>query len=386
MMSVRWNRLWTVSGLLGIAVALAACGSSPAAPGGSGSGAPGGSGASLEEVYQEVDGLTGKKRMDRLVEMAEEAGGKVGWYYVGDMDPLIEGFEEATGLTVAGYETISEDMSERAGQEHETNQQGSDVLLGAGVDLRTLDSQGLLAPLRTPVLDDVDKSYKGHNAISPYANLMVPSYNTDLVPPDQQPTSYEDLFGNPPGNMGIEIGDWQWYENLVLKYFVEQKGMTEQEAIDLITEGVAGAQQVEGHSLVVELLASGEYAASPHSFSHSVIPLVEDEAPITLVENNKEMPAIVLTNTMGLTDGGPNPAGGLALLEWLMSTEAQKTFADLGYPIPSNAYAGENILDQYPDAIVADLYLTDTPKEQEAWQAKYDALLQAIGGKTASED
>jgi iron(III) transport system substrate-binding protein len=383
-MSVRLIRFGTLMGLLGIAASVAACGEAPTDS--NDSGAPGGSGASLEEVYQEVEGLTGEERMNRLVEMAEENGGKVGWYYVGDMTALIEPFEEATGLDVADYQTISEDLAERAGQEHETDQQGSDLLLGAGVDLRTMDEEGILAPLETPALDDVDQSYKGANAISPYANLMVTSYNTDLVPSDQQPTSYEDLFGNPPGNMGIEIGDWQWYQNLVLKYFVEQKGMTEQEAIDLITRGVQGSQQVEGHSLISELLASGEYAATPHSFAHSTTPLIEDEAPIALAENSADMPAVILINTMGLTEGGPNPAGGLALLEWLMSEEGQGIFADLGYVIPSNAYTGESVLDQYPDAIEADLYLTDTPQDQDEWQTKYDELLQAIGGDTESEE
>jgi len=366
-----------------IAVSVAACGPSPIETGGK-SASGGGSGTSLDAVYTEVEGLTGTERMDRLVALAQEAGGQVGWYYVGKMDPLIEAFEEQTGLSIEGYQGVSEDLAERVGQEAATNQQGSDLVLGAAVDLRTMDGERLLGELKTPALDDVDEGYKGYNAIAPYANVMVLTYNNDLIPPDRQPRSYEDLFRNPPGNMGVETGDWQWYENIVRKYFMEQKGMSEQQAIDLITNGLRGAQQMEGHSLLVELLASGQYGATPHTFAHTVEPLVEAQSPVVYAAPSGDTPPVLLTNSMALTNGGPNPAGGLALLEWLMGPEGQKMFADMNYATTSNAYTGPSVLDDYPNTLVADLYLTDTPEDVTAWQAKYQELLQSIGGKPAS--
>jgi iron(III) transport system substrate-binding protein len=379
-MSVRLIRLSSAVGAFGLAVSLAACGSSPTDS--EGGDASGGSGGSLDEVYQEVDGLEGEERMDRLVELAEENGGKVGWYYVGDMTALIDGFEEATGLSVVDYQTVSEDLAERAGQEFQTDQQGSDLLLGAAVDLETLDGDGVLGTLETPAVEDVDESYTGPNAIAPYANLFATAYNTDLIEPGQEPSSYEELFDGSYGRLGIETGDWYWYQAVVRQYFMDKKGMTEQEAIDLITDGLASASQVEGHSLLAELLASGEYAATPHTFTHSVVPLVEADAPIDFVENSDDIPPVALTNTMGITEGGPNPAGGLALLEWLMSSDGQQIFADLNYLTTSNSFTGESIRDDFPTPLVVD---TGNAEDQQEWQAKYDELLQTIGGKTIAE-
>jgi iron(III) transport system substrate-binding protein len=381
-MSTQLRKIGAMAAGFSIALSVASCGASPVESGGDS--AAGGSGTSLQAVYDSVEGLTGTERKDRLVELAQEAGGEVGWYYVGKMDPLIEAFEEQTGLSVAAYQGISEDLAERVGQEHTTNQQGSDLVLGAAVDLRTMDGEGLLGELKSPSLDDADEGYKGFNAISPYANITVLAYNNDLIPPDQQPSSYEELYRNPPGNMGIEMGDWQWYENLVRKYFMEQKGMSEQDAIDLITNGLRGAQQVEGHSLLVELLAGGQYGGTPTAFAHTIEPLVEAQSPIAYGVSSAETPPILLTNAMALTQGGPNPAGGLVLLEWLMGAEGQQMFADMNYAPTSNAYTGPSVLDKFPNSIVADLFLTDSPEDIRAWQGKYQELLQSIGGKPAS--
>ncbi|AKS33736.1 ABC transporter substrate-binding protein [Mycolicibacterium goodii] len=384
-MKIRMAGLPALAGGLSIALLVAACGPSPIESGGKSAFGGGASDEALQAVYAQVEGLTGTARTDRLVQLAKEDGGQVGWYYVGKMDPLVKAFEEQTGLKISGYQGVSEDLAERAGQEFRTNQQGSDLVLGAAVDLRTMDGEGILGELKSPALDDVDEGFKGYNAIAPYANVMVLSYNKDLVPPDKQPTSYEDLFRNPPSGMGVETGDWQWYENLVRKYFMEQKGMSEQQAIDLITNGLRSAQQVEGHSLLVELLASGQYGATPNSFAHSIEPLVKAQSPVTYAASKGDTPPFLLTNAMALTRGGPNPAGGLVLLEWLMSPDGgQKIFADMNYGTTSNKYTGPTVVDQYSNAIVADLYLTDTPDDVRNWQVKYQELLQSIGGRPAS--
>lgn len=382
-MSSRSTRTSFLLALASAAVLVTACGSSPAGSGGADPAASE-SASSLAEVYSAVEGLTGDEREQTLIDLADEAGGSVGWYYVGDMTALVDAFQEETGLTVEAYQGTSEGISERARQENQTNQQGSDLLTGAAVDLRTLDEADVIADLDTPVLDWVDDDFKGSNAISPYAILQQPAYNTSLVPAQDQATSWEEVFSSPAGRMGLEVGDWQFYENLVRQYYVDQLGMAEDEAIAQITTGLTGAQQVEGHSLQTELLASGQYGVIPNAFGHSVALVQDNGAPIAFGEGEADLPPFVLTNTMGITERGPNPAGGLLLLEWLMGADAQQIFADGNFATTSSEFEGDDVLDRYDDEVVQTLYLTDTPEDQAEWQDRFDALLQSIGGTPAT--
>ena len=384
-MKVRTRSLRGAAALLAVGVVVAACGSSPTDSGGAKAASGGSSGGDLQSVYKAVDQLTGQERYDKLLKMAKDAGGTVGWYHSGDMKPEVEAFEQATGLKVNDFQATSERVAERVVQEKKAGQQGSDVVLGGTSDIVALDKEGGLADLTSPVLDYVDDGYKNDFSVSPIAIMEMPTYNTQKIQVGQLPRTWEDFFSHPPGRIGIEITDWEWYESIVRKYFEKQKGMTEQQAIDLITNGLKGAQQVDGHTLVANLLASGQYAYVPDMFAHYLPGLAKSGAPISYDHLSPDMPPFVVTLNIGLTKGGKNPAGGLLLIEWLMGKDGQKVVADQNYVPTSSQYDGQTLVKQYPNAILQDLYLTDTPEDQKAWQAKFDQLLQSIGGTPISK-
>lgn len=367
-------------------VMLAACGASPTDTGGGKPASSGSGNNDLQAVYKAVEGLSGQQRVDKLTQLAKDAGGTVGFYHSGDLKPEAQAFEKATGLKVNDFQATSERVMERVSQEQKANQQGSDVVLGGAADMKHLGDQGGLDDLKSPVTDYVGADYKSGHDVSPIAIMDMPTYNTEQVSADKLPKTWEDLFRNPPGRLGIEITDSPWYETIIRKYFMQQKGMSEADAINLVNNAYRGAQQIDGHTLVANLLASGQMAYVANVYAHYVPGLVKSGAPISYDNLSPTMPPFVETLTAGITKGGKNPAGGLLLLEWLMGPDGQKVIAGQGYVPTSNQYqGGQTLLQKYPNAIVQDLYLTDTDQDNKYWDDKFQALLQFIGGKPASK-
>lgn len=384
-MNIATKSLRRAAVLLAVGAVVAGCGSSPTDTGGGAQGGSGSGGADLQSVYSAVSGLTGQQRYDKLLQMAKDAGGTIGFYHAGDLTPEVSAFEQATGLKVNDFQATSERVMERVTQEEQASRQASDVVLGAGGDMQNLNAAGGLATLNTPTLGDVVADFKTTYDISPYALMEMPTYNTDKVNVAKLPKTWEDLFRNPPGRLAIEITDEDFYETLVRKYFMQQKGMSEQAAINLVTKGYQGAQQVDGHTLVANLLASGQYAYVPNLFAHYVAKLQKSGAPISYDHLSPTMPPFVTNLFAGLTKGGKNPAGGLLFIEWLMGPDGQKVIAGQDYVPVSKEYQGTTLLKQHPNAIVQNLYLTDTAKQTADWKAKFQALLQSIGGKPATQ-
>lgn len=380
-MKVRIN-LRSAAAVLAAGALVAGCGSSPTDSGGAGGGKTG----DLQSVYKAVNGLTGTQRYDKLLSLAKKVnGGTIGYYHPGEMKPEVKAFEKQTGLKVNDFQATSERVMERITQEQKAGQQGSDVVLGGSDDMQALTKEGGLAKLNTPVSADVGKDFKSAYDVSPIAIMEMPTYNTDKVSANKLPKSWEDLFRHPPGRLAIEITDQSWYETIIKKYFEKQKGMSEQDAIKLITGGFKGAQQVDGHTLVANLLASGQYAYVPNLFAHYVPGLKKSGAPISYDGLAPNMPPVLTTLSIGLTKGAKNPAGGLLFLEWMMAKEGQKVIASKDYVPTSSTYTGTTLYKQHPNALISNFYLTDSAQEQQDWKNKFQKLLQSIGGKPASK-
>lgn len=373
--------------LLSVGLILAGCGASPtdSAAGGGEDGD-----AALQEVYDAVDGLTGQERFDALLEMAEEEAdqGPFGFYHSGTFTAEIEAFQELTGLEVGDFEATSERVAERVVSENEAGRPGSSVVLGGADDMSNLMLAGGLSELETVTRDTVGEDFQGDGWVSPIAIMEMPAYNSDAVSPEDLPETWEDFFTNFGGRIGIELTDWSWYASLVQSYFVEQQGMTEDEAIAFVTEGLRGASTVDGHTLTANLLASGQFDYVPNVFAHYVPDLQESGAPISYEGLSPDMPPFVVALGAGLTADNTHPASGLLFLEYLMSAEGQELIAARDYVPTADTYTGETLLDQYPNAIPDRVGIDegeDIVAVQELWKQRFDELLRAAGTTQVDE-
>lgn len=335
----------------------------------------------LEDVYAAVAGLTGQARYDKLLELAEAENAAVELYAVGNTDPLTEAFTDGTGIEVNVFNANSEQLAERVLSENSANRVGSDVLIGSPNDLDPLSKMGVLAKLDTPVLQDLDPSFYSDYWFESDTVLMVGSWNTDELAPEDVPRSHEELFTSFSGRIGVEATDWSWYYHIIHDYFVAEKGMTEEEAIDMLTEGLQGATIVQGHTLLATLLASGEFDYSPNAFAHSVLDLQEKGAPVTIGDTQFEgMPVFLSGHAMGIAEGAPHPATALLFAEFSMSEAGQAAIASIGNQALSQSYSGDTLIKTtFPDYIDLKIGVFGTEEQQQDWQDKYNDLLQSIG-------
>jgi ABC-type Fe3+ transport system substrate-binding protein len=388
--NIRANVARTVAPLLSVGLLLAACGSSPTdTPSAEGKAGDCSNGNSLKEVYAATDGQTGEEYTATLAKLAKDEQQPFGFYHSGTFTKEIEAFQkEYDGLKVGDFEATSERVMERARSEQKAGRVGSAVVLGADDDMDALTREGGLDDLQVPSLDFVGDAQKGDTWVSPIGIMTMPSYNSKSLPKEDLPKSWEDFFTNFKGKAGIEITDWEWYGGMVTRYLMGQKGMSEEDAIAMVTKGLHNAQTVDGHTLVASLLASNQYNYVPGAFAHYIPDLQADGAPVQYQDLPADMPPFYLQLGVGVSKGTCQAASGLLFIDFLMSKEGQDIIASRNYIAPSSTYDGETLLDKYPNYLEAAPLLKDGQTQEQAnqeWAQKYDELLRTIGGKPLSD-
>jgi iron(III) transport system substrate-binding protein len=361
-----------------VALIAAACSSPPTdegepSPGGGGGGELVDVTEQLNDIYAQLEGLDPEARREKLIELAGEEGGSFNAYGSTNLDdifPMIDEFEGQTGLEVNYYRASSSDILTRVLQEADANFPGADVVFTNGPELTVIDQEGLLAPLNSPVTDDVPPEGVFDNWVWLYLNTFVGSWNTDRV--SQGPGTWEDLLAIEQ-NLALEVGDFDWFATLVKSYFMEEKGMSEEEAVDLFRQAANNASLVDGHTLMAELLAAGEYDVAGSTYLHRILQLKKDEAPVEW-ETGPE-PIVIRPNGIAVHRYGVHPASALLFLEFMM-TDAQELLLEIDRQPASAGIEGGGIPEGV-ESLVVDLdALLD---EREKWEGLWEEIIEGSG-------
>jgi iron(III) transport system substrate-binding protein len=371
--------LWAVA----LALVVGACGSPPTTeeeqPTG-GATPQGGGGAlkdvtpRLQEISSELEGLDPKARRDKLIAMAEEEGGSFNAYGSTNLDdifPMIDAFEEATGLEVNYYRASSSDILQRVLQEAKANFPGADLIFTNGPELTVIDREGLLAPLDSPVTADIPEQGVFPTWAWLYLNTFTASWNTDLVSPEQAPKTWEDVLAYGDG-LALEVGDFDWFATLVKTYFAD-KGMSEEEAVDLFRPAAANARLVDGHTLMAELLVAGEYEVAASTYLHRVLQFEREDAPIAW-EPPVE-PIIIRPNGIGIHKNAQHPASALLFLEFML-TDAQDLLLEIDRQPASEGVEGGGIPEGVETTIVD---LAALLEERDKLEGLWEQIIEESG-------
>jgi iron(III) transport system substrate-binding protein len=380
----------TVAPLLSVGLLIAACGSSPTDTESDGGKAGDCSkGHSPQEVYDATKGQSGEEYASTLAKLAKDEQQPFGFYHSGTFTEEIEAFQKKyDGLKVGDFDATSERVMERVRSEKKAGRVGSATVLGGDEDLEALNLEGGLAKLEAPSREFLTEDQQGDTWVSPVGIMAMPSYNSKSLSKDELPKSWEDFFTNFKGEVGIEITDWPWFSAVVTRYLMGEKGMSEKDAIAMVTKGLHNAQTVDGHTLVASLLASKQYDYVPNVYAHYIPGLQADGAPVEYQDLPADMPPTYLQLGIGLTEGTCQAASGLLFIDFLMSKEGQDIIASRNYIAPSSTYEGETLLDKYPNAMPDGPVVKDGQTQQEAndeWAQKYDEVLRTIGGKPLTD-
>src|SRR3954467_2083840 len=273
--------------------------------------------ASLEEMasYQGAD------RTQRLVEGAKKEG-PLSMYTSAqgdDMGALVSAFEKKYGIKVSMFRTSSEKVLQRAVTEARANRHTVDVLETNGPELESMHREKILQKVSSPHHANlIGPALRPHGEwVGTRLNVFVQAYNTKLVKKEDLPKSWEDML-HPKwkGKLGIEAEDSDWLAGVM-------EDLGEARGIKLFKEIVAknGMSVRKGHTLLTQLVASGEVPFALTVYNYKAEQLKQKGAPIAWLAVGT---AIARPNGLAIAKRAPNPHAALLFYDFEISEEGQK--------------------------------------------------------------
>ena len=280
-----------------------------------------------------------------------------------DSVPITEAFEKRTGVKVQLWRASSEKVLQRAITEARAGRFTCDVLETNGPEMEALYREHLLEPFHSPHFRDLPPSaFAPHrHYVADRFNFFTIGYNTNLVKPDEVPNTYEDLV-HPRwvGRVGIESSDVDWFGALV-------KAMGEQRGLAYFRKLAESKPQMRtGHTLMAELVASGEIPLAATLYNHNVERLVVKGAP---VKWKPLPPTFGRPNAIGVAKRAPHPNAALLFADFMLSKEGQTLIKERNR-VPASL-AVDTHLNKFPYQMIDPVITLD---ESEKWEKLWSEL------------
>jgi iron(III) transport system substrate-binding protein len=234
-----------------------------------------------------------------------------------DSVPLTEAFEKKTGIKVQLWRASSEKVLQRAITEARAGRFSPDILETNGPEMEALYRENILEEFYSPHFRDLPgAAFPRHrHYVADRFNFFTIGYNTNLVKAAEVPNSYEELV-HPrwAGRVGIEGSDVDWFGALV-------KSMGEEKGLAFFRKLADSKPQIRtGHTLMAELVASGEIPLAATLYNHNVERLIVKGAP---VKWKAIQPTFGRPNAIGVAKRAPHPHAAMVFVDFMLSKEGQ---------------------------------------------------------------
>jgi ABC-type Fe3+ transport system substrate-binding protein len=238
-----------------------------------------------------------------------------------DMGPQVTAFEKKYGIKVRQWRASSEDVARRVINEQRAGRFEADVVETAGPDMEVLFREKVLQTFHTPVSAELlpSATHAHRQWITTRINLFVGGYNTKLIAAADAPKRYEDLLdARWKGKLAVEASDANWFMQLASL-------MGEDKAVKLFRDVVArnGMSVRKGHSLLANLVPTGEIPLALTLYGYRVEQLKKEGAPIEILYLP---PVIGLPTGTGIVRSAPHPHAAALLADFFL-TDAQRIIA-----------------------------------------------------------
>jgi len=284
---------------------------------------------------QADSGLATYQGADRLQRIAEAAKreGELTIYTstpVEDMKVLTDAFERKYGIKTKVWRASSEKVLQRAVAEARAQRFDVDAFDTNGPQLEALVREKLLTPVWSPSLASLvpEARFAHQSWVGTRLLIFVLAYNTKLVRRTELPASY-DGFADPKwkGRLGIEAEDSDWFATISTL-------MGEAKAETLFRSIVAanGVSVRKGHTLLTQLVASGEVPVALTVYNYKAEQLKNQGAPIDWYVIP---PAIARANGVGVAARAPHPNAALLWYEFELGEEGQRLLLSRDF-VPTN--------------------------------------------------
>jgi iron(III) transport system substrate-binding protein len=315
----------------------------------------------------DVASYTGADRQQKLFEGAKKEG-QLNIYtsaQTDDMGALVKAFEaKYPGIKVSIWRSSSEKVLQRAVQEARANRAAMDVAETNGPELESMHREKILVAVKSPHHKDlIEQAIRPHGEwVGTRLNVFVQAYNTNAVKKDEVPKRWEDL-ANPKwkGKLGIEQEDADWLAGQYAEMGADKAAKVFKQIVD--TNGISVRK---GHTLLTQLVASGEIPLALTVYNYKAQQLKEKGAPIDWFHIG---PAIARPNGIGMAKNAPNPHAAVLFYDFEISEEGQKILAGRDF-VPTNRRV-DTPLAKIPMKFVDARIALD---EYQKWEKNYEEL------------
>jgi iron(III) transport system substrate-binding protein len=304
----------------------------------------------------------GADRDRRLLEGAKKEQRVVVYTVLNPKDsvPVTQAFEKRYGVKVEIWRASSEKVLQRALAEARAGRFAVDAFELNGPETEALYREGLLEEFHSPHLASLPPAAipKHRHYAANRFNFFTIAYNTNLVKPEEVPQRYEDL-AHPrwAGRIGIEASDTDWFGSIV-KWMGEEKGLAFFRQL-----AQQRPQMRTGHTLMAELVSSGEIPLAATIYNHNAERLLLKGAPIRWKALE---PTFGRLNAVAVAKRAPRPHAALLFVDFMLSPEGQTLMKERNR-VPASA-AVESNLNRFPyEMIDPAIVLDEAPKWEKIW-------------------
>ena len=245
------------------------------------------------------------------------------------LEPIKQGFERKYPFIKFEFlRANSAQLVQRVLAENRARSNQSDaVIAGAGP---ALAQTGFTQPFSSPVLAAYPKNHIGPNGSYAATRFSYEGigFNTRLVKADEAPQSYEDLLN--PKWRGKMV--WSNSQETGAPFFITQMRQIMGEDKALAYFKALSQQQIATQSAslrsVLDQVITGEYAIGIAMALHHVGISQAKGAP---VGGTMHDPVLARAEDVVLLKAAPHPHAGMLLVDFILSEEGQKIFADAQY-------------------------------------------------------
>jgi iron(III) transport system substrate-binding protein len=271
----------------------------------------------------EIAAFSGPDRIAKLIAGAKKEGA-INIYTsetVEDIGALSLAFAAKYGVKLNVWRGSSEDILQRAVVEARGGRFDADAFETGATAMESLHRELLLQRIDSPAAADL-----APEAIQPHRqwtgtryNIFVAAYNTRLIAGSALPKGYDDLVDPRwKGKLGIEADDSDWF-GAVIAALGEERGLK------LFRDIVAtnGLSVRKGHTLLANLVVSGEVPLAIAAYFYKVAQLKDRGAPIDALAI---APVVARFEGAGVARRAPHPYAAVLFMEFML-TEAQDILA-----------------------------------------------------------
>jgi iron(III) transport system substrate-binding protein len=269
----------------------------------------------------------------QILEEGAKKEGKLTFYTSGILkqavNPVVEAFQKKYPfIKVDIWRASSMELVSRATEEFRAGRHMLDVMEGTQTNMIVIQEVGIVQPFFSPNLVQVDDEAKTNApggavlAVAFRSSGIGFGYNTNLVKKEQLPKTYNDLL-NPfwKGKLAIAGSDTgvNWMSAIY-------RNLGEDLLKKIANQGFP-VQMISGQAML-DMVISGEYAASPTIFDSHVVGSKKRGAPCAWVPLE---PVRVNVGPIAVTKNAPHPYTALLFADFETSKESGDIHRSVGY-------------------------------------------------------